>query len=188
MLVRVVEVLRLPHLEVRDRPHLELAGKVRLLVELPLEGEHRKVTLRVAVVVDFNRRTGNACMVREMDEKNAPARGKWKCEYVRTIRAICFGGWLFVCVCVLQWQLHATILTVVRSVVDDGLYDLGTVAGHVPDHVARQRPVLLLLLQQLVQGPGVQLHRIVQIGGIDRHVLMGICETQECKGTKQSDG
>lgn len=94
----------------------------------------------------------------------------------------------FLCVCVLQWQLHATILTVVRSVVDDGLYDLGTVAGHVPDHVARQRPVLLLLLQQLVQGPGVQLHRIVQIGGIDRHVLMGICETEECKGTKQSDG
>lgn len=77
-----------------------------------LEGEHREITLRVAVLVDLDRRAGH---------------------------------------------------TLIRPILDDRFHDPGAVLRHIPDHVLGQRP--RFLAQQLVERPGVQFHRIVQIGG-----------------------
>lgn len=48
---------------------------------------------------------------------------------------------------------------------DNRLYDLSAVAGDVVERVLRLVP------QKLIQGPGVQLHGIVKVRGVNRHVL-----------------
>lgn len=53
----------------------------------------------------------------------------------------------------------------VRPILDDRFDQPRPVQRHIPDHLRRQRHSLFA--QQLVQRPGVQLHRIVQIRRID---------------------
>lgn len=63
------------------------------------------------------------------------------------------------------------LLTFVGSILDDRVDDGRAIAGDFSDHVVGERSKLLFLRQQLVQRKCVQLHRVVQVRSVDRHVL-----------------